>query len=68
MNCDSFPRTNGYLHKFVTKNEIQLIKLDASITINKYTDINSLDKQYCLGSNNPQLNGFAYAIKNKENK
>lgn len=68
MNCANFPKTNGYLHKFITKSEIPLIKMISVTSLDKNSDLGSLEQQFCLGTENPRLNGFAYAIKNKEKR
>lgn len=67
MNCANFPRTNGYLHKFVIKKEIAYIRMISPSSIDKYSDLKSLDLKYCHNKENPRLNGFAYPIKKKVN-
>jgi len=65
MNCANFPMTNGYLHQFVTKKEIPYIQMISATSIDKNTTLKSLDMQYCQRPDNPRLNGFAYAIRNR---
>ena len=64
MNCANFPMTNGYLHQFIVKKSIPYIQMISPASIDKNSNLKTLDKKYCQKADNPKLNGFAYPVKN----